>query len=124
MMYQNDDELDRALFALPLEPLPAGLRESILAATIRPATAPAFTPWEIGGIGVVLALITWLCMVAVRGQLGLNAVVHSFAAGLLHVAGDLTILTWLGVGVFSAIALTFAAPTISFARSTSNGSSR
>ena len=129
MTYHDDDELDRALFALPLAPLPAGLRESILAATLAPAAVPLFRPWEIGGIGVILGLVTWLCLLAARGQLGLGTLglgtlVTSFGAGLLRVTSDTTLLMWLGVGIASALALTMANPSISFARTSSGGRSR
>ena len=43
----TDDELDRALFALPLEEPPADLRARILAATVC-GSAPAFRPGNCG----------------------------------------------------------------------------
>ncbi len=61
MMHEYDD-LDRALFALPLEEPPTGLRDSIFAITLK---APRLEPaslgwWESIGVGVVLALAVWL----------------------------------------------------------------
>ena len=51
----TDDDLDRALFALPLEEPPADLHRRIMAATVlRPA--PEFRQWELWALvlGVVL----------------------------------------------------------------------
>ena len=42
----TDDELDRALFALPLEEPPADMHERIMAATVLRA-GPAFRTWEL-----------------------------------------------------------------------------
>ncbi len=54
-MNMDDEALEQALFALPLEEPPAGLRASILMATAyRPA--PAFSVWELAGLGVVGAV--------------------------------------------------------------------
>jgi hypothetical protein len=51
----TEDELDRALFALPLEEPPADLRRRILAATVfRPA--PTFRAWELWLLAGALAL--------------------------------------------------------------------
>lgn len=55
----TDDELDRALFALPLEEPPAELHRRVLAATVlRPA--PAFRPWELIALIVALGVVTLL----------------------------------------------------------------
>ncbi|MGZ3497377.1 MAG: hypothetical protein ACXWNK_08100 [Vulcanimicrobiaceae bacterium] len=64
MKYNSDDELDRALFALPLEEPPEDLRASILAATVyRPALdATPFKLWEAWALGAVIAVVVWLCI--------------------------------------------------------------
>ena len=55
MMYDSDDSLERALFALPLEEPPSDLRASILAATaFRPA--PPFGVWEVAALGALAAV--------------------------------------------------------------------
>lgn len=59
----TDDELDRALFALPLEEPPADLHRRILAATaFRPA--PTFRVWELwllaAAVAVAGALTFWV----------------------------------------------------------------
>jgi hypothetical protein len=66
MMYERDDDLDRLLFAMPLEEPPADLRASILRATIyRPAFA--LKPWELWMCGSIAALAVWLAALIVRG---------------------------------------------------------
>ena len=63
-MNDDFDELDRALFALPLETPPPGLRESILNATVyaqaRAALEPVARPWEAWLAGGALAVAVWL----------------------------------------------------------------
>jgi hypothetical protein len=55
----TDAEIERALFALPLEEPPADLHARILAATIhRPRQI--FQVWEIWVIGTLLAVMFWL----------------------------------------------------------------
>ena len=62
----DDDALDRALFALPLEEPPTDLRASILKATIyRPA--PIFKAWELAVLGSVAAVMVWLVALIVLG---------------------------------------------------------
>jgi len=52
----TDDELDRALFALPLEEPPADMHQRIMSATVLRA-APAFQRWELLLLAVVVALV-------------------------------------------------------------------
>jgi hypothetical protein len=55
----TDDDLERALFALPLEEPPADLHGRILGATIlRPA--PAFRVWELWLLAGAVALVAVL----------------------------------------------------------------
>jgi hypothetical protein len=56
------DEIDRALFALPLEEPPKGLRQSILALTVHapPAAEERIDWWESLAIGLGLALAAFL----------------------------------------------------------------
>jgi hypothetical protein len=55
----HDDDLDRALFALPLEEPPPGLHARIMAATVyRPE--PFLRGWEIWVVGTLVALAAWL----------------------------------------------------------------
>ena len=59
MNFDNDDALDRALFALPLEEPPADFRAGILSATIyRPA--PVFSFRELVTLSAICAVLVWL----------------------------------------------------------------
>lgn len=104
--YDNDDELERALFAVPLEEPPAGLRASILNATVyRPAAMPASTkPWELWAAGAALAVVVWLCIAMAQGS-GTYAVSTLDSAGGTVVAffAQRALLFWIAIG--SAIAV-------------------
>jgi hypothetical protein len=52
----TDDELDRALFALPLEEPPADLHARIMSATVLRAT-PAFKTWELVVLGLMVLAV-------------------------------------------------------------------
>ena len=66
MNYEAHDDLDRLLFALPLEEPPRDLRSSILASTIY---RPAFPikVWETWILGTLLALAVWLGVLIFQG---------------------------------------------------------
>ena len=66
MMYDSDDALERALFALPLEEPPADLRGAILASTAYRPAAP-FSVWEVAGLGAVAAITLWLVVLIAMG---------------------------------------------------------
>jgi hypothetical protein len=105
-MNDDFDELDRALFALPLEEPPAGLRQSILNATIyapvQVAIAPVVVPpvvrpWEVSLVGGAVAIALWLVYALVTDKSfgpALTASVVNFARGF----SDPTTLVWLGAG--------------------------
>jgi len=67
-MHPYDDELERDLFALPLEEPPHDLRKAILAATVY---RPAFPvkPWEMWAAATIVAVAVWLCIAVARGAL-------------------------------------------------------
>jgi hypothetical protein len=106
MKYDSDDELDRALFALPLEEPPESLRASILTATIyRPA--PAFAPWEIAGIAAVAAIGLWCAFLIALG--GGTLFVHSLGTigeSFTHAFSSVANLAWIGAGIATAAWLT------------------
>jgi hypothetical protein len=107
MMYDSDDALDRALFALPLEEPPAGLRASILTATAyRPA--PAFTMWEAVFIGTVTAVMAWLVALIVLGggPLFVSTVTAIAFTGARAISNTGN-LAWLAAGGATAFWLTF-----------------
>jgi hypothetical protein len=101
-MSNHDDDLDRALAALPLEEPPAGLHARIMAATVyRPA--PVFTGWEVWLIGTFVAVALWLTWMLVNAPNATErittAVVNAIdGAGL---TSEYTVL-WLAVGVSAA----------------------
>jgi len=107
-MNDEFDDLDRALFALPLAAPPPGLRESILRATIyAPVAEPAFRPWEIAAIGAAIAVAVWLGILLVSDH-GFDSGVTASALALGRAFADPATLTWLSVGGGIATWLTLA----------------
>ncbi len=104
----TDDELERALLALPLETPPAGLHERILASTVyRSAAAPAFRTWEVCLLVLAVSLVavaTFALLSAVPdlGDRSQIAVVHA-----LHALGLFSVRTyaWFAVGVSTVWAI-------------------
>jgi len=117
-----DDDLDRALFALPLDVPPPGLRESILRATIyAPVAIPSpFSTLETIGIGIALALAAWVAILCVADHSVVLAL-GDLVSGLLRALSDTRTLVWLGVGALTAAAITMmpASPRFPFNRRTS-----
>jgi hypothetical protein len=64
-MNYDDEALERALNALPLEDAPVDLHSRIVAA-IAQRPEPAFRPWELWAVGIAFALCTWL-IIAIIG---------------------------------------------------------
>ncbi len=105
----TDDELERALLALPLDEPPPGLHERILAATIAQpplrSTAGAWTDIALGSAGLVLAIAALAVFLAAIPGAGMHiklALVSAFTAlGLFHVGT----YVWLAVGLSSVWAI-------------------
>ncbi len=107
-MNDDFDDLDRALFALPLETPPAGLREAILrATTIAPSAAHVFGRFEIALLGSIFAVAVWLVLAlatdpvfarTVNSQLFALARVFADPATLLWLATGGSIAAWLSLG--------------------------
>jgi hypothetical protein len=106
MKYDSDDALDRALFALPLEEPPEGLRASILTATVyRPV--PAFAAWEIAAIGIVAALGIWFAMMIALGGGSLFAhTLDTIGQTVTRAFSNVANLEWTGAGIATAVWLT------------------
>jgi hypothetical protein len=106
MKYDSDDALDRALFALPLEEPPDGLRASILTSTVyRPA--PAFAAWEIALIGALAAIGVWFAIMIAMG--GGTLFVHTLGTigeSLTHAFSNVVNLAWIAAGIGTAAWLT------------------
>jgi hypothetical protein len=103
MNYDNDDALDAALFALPLEEPPVDLRAAILTATVyRPA--PVFSFRELAFIGVICALVVWLVVEVIAG--GGSLFVHSLQAVgtvVANTTSDGATMAWIAAGGATAI---------------------
>ena len=112
-MNDDFDDLDRALFALPLDEPPSGLRESILRATVyAPLVAPApFSTIETIGIGIALALATWIAWLCVADH-GIIASLDAGALQFVRALADTETFVWLGIGGLTAawISIAFAQP--------------
>jgi hypothetical protein len=98
----TDDELDRALFALPLEEPPAGLHAQIMAATVLRAT-PLFRTWELWLLAAAVALVgcltVWIFSSSPEAGTRLtdSMVTTMRALGLFSRAT----YVWLGIGISS-----------------------
>ena len=110
MMYERDDDLDRLLFAMPLEEPPSDLRASILRATIY---RPAFTlkPWELWMCGSVTALAVWLLALIVRdGGAAFMRTLAASGAAAAHVLLLQNTWLWLAAGIGAAFWLLILNP--------------
>ncbi len=92
------DELDRALFALPLATPPPELRAAILRATIYAEPTTPFAFAEIVGIGAVLALAVWLAAYAFSAPAFGSTLVGQISLALRLISEGQT-LAWLAAGV-------------------------
>jgi hypothetical protein len=102
------DDLDRALRALPLEEPPAGLRDSILAATIYAPSVPALAMrfWEVTGVGVWLALAAWLGLAVISNHAAASQFA-AFGSRVASVLSDTLTLEWLAAGMSLALTISF-----------------
>lgn len=102
--YESDDELDRALFALPLEEPPQDLRASILAATIyrQPATA-IVKPWEAWALGALCAVLTWLLLLVTRGHSPVIGSIATYVDEAVLLFSQPQTLFWIAVGGGAAL---------------------
>ena len=103
MKWDDDDALDAALFALPLEEPPADLRASILAATIlRPA--PLFSFREVLALGTIAAVTVWLIgAIALGGAALFVQSLQAAQTAIGHVASNATTLAWIAAGAATAM---------------------
>lgn len=103
MKMYDEDALDRALFALPLEEPPADLRASILLATAyRPA--PAFSVLELGVVGALGAVAAWLILLLVLGGGSLFvSTLDTIASYALRAFSNPATLAWVAAGGATAL---------------------
>ena len=98
MMYDDDDALDRALFALPLEEPPSTMRAQILAATVY-RQSPAFSIWDCLFLGSLAAVAVWLvALIAMGGGSLLVQSLGTIAVWLERVFSSPATLAWLAAG--------------------------
>lgn len=118
MGYDSEEELERALFALPLEEPPAGMHAAILAQTIYRAPAAA-ARWELAGLlSVAFAVCALVWMIAAGGgSLFDRTLLAAFAYGE-RALSSLQTLLWLAIGCATAFAvsLSFGTPAPAFRR--------
>lgn len=109
-MNDDFDELDRALFALPLETPPPGMRAAILRSTVGgqvPARTSPFATWEILALGTAIAVAVWLILLIVWNKPSAVAVTAD-AVALGRAFADPMILLWLAAGGAVAAWISFA----------------
>lgn len=96
--YDNDEDLERALFALELEEPPADLRSSILAATIYRPPVPV-RPWEVWVLGGFCALLAWIAVLSTHGHsVPAFATLEAYLAAGLSAFAKPEILFWTAAG--------------------------
>jgi len=97
----SDEELDRALFALPLEEPPVDLHARILAATIdRPRLT--FAAWEVWAVGTLLAFMVWLAFFVATSVPDFGAAIsQAISYAIDRLAGSVSpaALVWMALGV-------------------------
>ncbi len=111
-MNYSDSDLERALFNLPLEETPDGLRSSIMARTVYHRHAlPVVKPWEAWLIGGCLAAIAWLMAVVLReGFAPVISALNSVGDAILYVVSQPSTVLWIAVGGAAAIWLSHFTP--------------
>jgi hypothetical protein len=102
-MKMDDDALDRAIDALPLEEPPADLRARILTATVyRPV--PLFTPREAGLLGAGIALVAWLLVLVVLGGATLFVdSIQTIGSAMVRALSSGMTLAWVAAGGVTAV---------------------
>jgi len=116
MKHYSDDDLERALFNLPLEETPANLRTSILARTVYRQTLQV-KPWEAWLIGGCVAVIAWLLVSILREGPGpVISALNVVGAAILAVLSQPATLLWIAVGGAVSMWLLQLTPAIAPAR--------
>lgn len=116
MKHYSDDDLERALFNLPLEEAPADLRASILARTVYHHVLPV-KAWEAWLIGGSFSMIAWLLVLILRdGTAPVVTTLNSIGAFVLAVLSQPATILWTAVG--GAVAMWLMHLTPSFAART------
>ena len=98
-MMMDDDALDRALAALPLDEPPADLQRRILARTVY-APRAAFLGWELWLVAIATALVGWFGWLLLSAPHAQERVGDALAR-LVAVSGldSMNTVLWLAAGV-------------------------
>ncbi|GEM_PF-1339746 len=98
-----DDDLDRAIAALPLAEPPAGFHARVMAATVY-RLEPAVRGWELWLIGTLVAVAAWLTWLAASTPHATEQIAGALLNAAVQTAGLATTYTvlWLAVGVSAA----------------------
>jgi hypothetical protein len=101
--HYSEDDLDRALAALPLAEPPAGFHARIMAATVyRPE--PAVGSWDVWLIGTLVAVAAWLAWL-VGTTPHANEQLANAVTSAMQMTAELTstyTVLWLAVGISAA----------------------
>ena len=102
-MNHFDDDLDRAIAALPLAEPPAGFHARVMAATVFRAE-PAVRGWEVWLIGTLVAVAAWLSWIVATTPRAADQVSGAVMYAVQTTAGLTSTYTvlWLAVGVSAA----------------------
>ena len=98
-----DDDLDRAIAALPLAEPPAGFHARVMAATVyRPE--PAVRGWEVWVLGTLVAVAAWLSWMVASTPQAAQRIADAAVYAVQATAGLTTTYTvlWLAVGISAA----------------------
>ncbi|MGD0051142.1 MAG: hypothetical protein ABSD03_04875 [Vulcanimicrobiaceae bacterium] len=98
-MMMDDDALDRALAALPLDEPPADLQQRILARTVY-APRAALRGWELWVIAIAAALVGWFGWVLLSAPHAQERITDTLAR-VIAVSGldSMNTVLWLAAGV-------------------------
>ena len=102
-MNHSDDDLDRAIAALPLAEPPAGFHARVMAATVY-RTEPAVRGWEVWLIGTLVAVAAWTTWAVATTPHVTDRIAAAAMFAVQATAGlpsTYTVL-WLAVGVSAA----------------------
>ena len=98
MKYYSEDDLERALFNLPLEEAPADLRARILSGTIYRHAVPV-KAWEAWLIGSSFAVLAWLLVLILRdGPAPVVTTLNTIGSALLAAIAQPATILWIAVG--------------------------
>lgn len=106
-MRYDDEALDRALMALPLEEPPPDLRAAILAATAYRPPALLSLGEAIALAGVAAAILWLVVAVAMGGGELFTHALTAIGGGIVGALSNLSTLAWLATGAATAAWLVF-----------------